>query len=253
MELAKQIAEKTNYLNKEIVYLKNTSISEYDIKSAGFTVIKFKKLLPEEEILELESMEKEKRNIWIGKRMLSYPKIGEEIINTLSEIRRDFVVLNEIHEEELLSIKKDALFIIKKIPSILKVHTFEFRPKKTYTSYCYINQKEFYYSSRTDELEIKGLSEEGKIPQEKYFLKDIKKIISMAEKLTGDQLFLFLKQYRSKYLNKQLDKETYRDLESGKFSVDGYMLDTIGDENLEGLDISQNYIKYLVPLFKALI
>ena len=45
MEKSILIAEKTNYLNKDIQYLKNIQISEYDIKSAGFSVIKFQKLL----------------------------------------------------------------------------------------------------------------------------------------------------------------------------------------------------------------
>jgi hypothetical protein len=253
MDIAKNLAEKTNYLNKEIVYLKNTVISEYDIRSAGFTVIKFKKLLPQEEILELEEMDKDKRNVWIGKRILSFPKISEEIINTLSDIRKDFVVLNQINEEDLLSIKKDAIFLIKKIPAVLTIGMFEFRSKGTFTSYLYINNKEFYYSSRNDKMEIKGLSEDVRNLQENYLLKDIRKIMSMSEKLTSDQMFLFLKQYRSKYLNRQLDKEAYRDMETGKYSVDGYYMDNISDEVFSDLDISQNYINYLVPLFKALI
>jgi hypothetical protein len=253
MELAKELAEKTNYLNKEIVYLKNTTISEYDIRSAGFTVIKFKKLLPEEEILELEKMDKEKRNVWIGKRMLSYPKISESIINTLADVRKDFVVLNEIYEDNVLSIKKDALFLIKKTPTVLKIDMFEFRQKNVFTSYCYVNNKEFYYSSRNDSFEIKGLSEESKVLQEKYLLKDIKKIMSMSEKLTNDQMFTFLKQYRSKYLNRQLDRESYRDIDTGKYSINGYFMDTVSEDDLKDVDISQNYINYLVPLFKALI
>jgi hypothetical protein len=252
-EFAKNIAEKTNYLNKEIVYLKNTTISEYDIRSAGFTVIKFKKLLPPEEIAELEKIDKERRNILIGKRILSYPKISEEIINTLAEIRKNFVVLNQIHEDEILSIKKDALYLIKKIPTVLNLDIFEFRAKEKYTSYCYVNNKEFYYSSMTNKLDVKGLSEEVRNLQENYLLKDIKKIMSMAEKLTPDQLFLILKQYRSKYLNRQLDKEAYRDMETGKYEVNGYYLDTISDDIVDNIDISQNYINYLVPLFKALI
>lgn len=252
-EFAKEIAEKSNYLNKDILYLKNTTISEYDIKSAGFTVIKFKKLLPPEEIEQLEKADKQTRNILIGKRILKYPKISEEIINTLADIRKDFVVLNQIHDEDILSIKKDAIFLIKKLPTNLKLDIFEFRPKGKYTSYCYVNKKEFYYSSVTNTLDVKGISDESRVSQEKYLLNDIKRIMAMAEKITPDQLFLILKQYRSKYLNRQLNKETYRNMDNGKFEVNGYFLDTISDDSLADVDISQNYISYLVPLFKALI
>jgi hypothetical protein len=253
MEVAKLLAEKTNYLNKDILYLKNTTITEYDIKSAGFTVIKYKKLLPEEEIFELEKIDKEERNIRIGKRILQYPRIGEEIINTLAEVRKDFVVLNQIYENDILSIKKDAIFLIRKNPTVLKIGMFEFRAKKSYTSYCYLNKKEFYYSSLEDSLELKGFTEENRNKQNDYLLKDIKKIMTMSEKLINEQLFVFLKQYRSKYLNRQLDIETYRDIETGKFSVDDYFMEDISKELLQSADISQNYINYLLPLFNAVI
>jgi hypothetical protein len=252
-ESAKNLMEKTNYLNKEILYLKNTPIVEYDIKSAGFTTIKAKKLLPPEVIADLEKLNKTQRSIYIGKQILKYPKIGEELINTLIDVRKDFAVLNDINEDDVLSIKKDAVFLIKKSANRLNIGDFEFRVQGVYTSYCYINGKEFYYSSKEDVLDIKGIPEEIKQKQENYLLKDIKKIIGMAEKLTSDQLFLFLKQYRSKYLNLKLDKEVYRDMETGKYSVHGYLLDDVDEETLKEIDISQNYISYLVPLFKTLI
>ena len=40
---------KTNYLNKNIDYLLNTDIREYDLKSAGLSLIKYFKLLPEKD------------------------------------------------------------------------------------------------------------------------------------------------------------------------------------------------------------
>jgi hypothetical protein len=254
IEAAKLVAERTNYLNKDILYLKNTVITEYDIKSAGFTVIKFRKLLPQEEILELEGVSKEERNIRIGKKILQYPKIGEEIINTLAEVRKKFIILNSILDYEILSIKKDAVFLIKKKPIVLLIdNMFEFREKKSYTSYCYINQKEFYYSAKDDSMDIKGIAEESKELQKEYLLKDIKKTISMSEKIPSDQLFSILKQYRSKYLNRKLNKEVYRDVSDGKFLMNGYFLDSISEEELKDVDITQNYINYLIPLFKLFV
>jgi len=250
---AKTLVEKTNYLDKDILYLRNILITEYDIKSAGFTTIKVKKLLPEDVISDLEKLSKDQRSIYIGKQILKHPKIGEELINTLIDVRKDFVVLNDINEEDVLSIKRDALFIIKKVPNHFKVGEFEFRPKGSYSSYCYLNGKEFYYSSKLDLLDIKGLSEDVREKQKDYLLKDIRKIIGMGEKLSSDQMFLFLKQYRSKYLNGKLDKETYRDLETGMYSVNGYQMIDISEDMIKDVDISQNYINYLVPLFKLLV
>jgi hypothetical protein len=247
------IAEKTNYLNKDITYLRNTVITEYDIKSAGFTVIKTKNLLPSEEILELESIDKLERNVRIGKRILQYPKISEEIINTLSDVRKDFSILNKIEVDNVLAIKKDAMFIIKKKAEILDIRGFEFRKKETYTSYLYLNKKEFYYSSLTGHMDVKGLHEESKILHENYLLKDIKKFMEFGEKLTDTQMYNALKTYRSKYLNRELPIDTYRDIETGKFSVGEYQLDSVSNEMLASVDISQNYINYILPLIQNMI
>jgi hypothetical protein len=251
---ARLLAERSNYLNKDILYLKNTEIIEYDIKSAGFNVIKFRKLLPIEEIQELESIDKQERNIRIGKRIIRYPNIGEEIINTLAEIRSDFGVANSIEEHDVLSIKKDAIFLIKKKPSELNFKGFfEFREKETYTSYCNLGGKEFYYSAKKLQLDVKGISDKARKQQEKFLLFDIKKIMSSAEKLSPEQIFSVLKNYRSKYLNRELPRETYRDIETGMYQMGDYSLEDISDEMLKDVDISQNYINYILPLIKNII
>jgi len=254
MDTVKAIAERTNYLNKDILYLKNTNITEYDIKSAGFTVIKYKKLLPEDEIAELEKCEKYERNVRIGKRILQYPKISEEIINTLTEVRKDFVVLNNIEADDILTIKKDAIFLIKKIPSVLIIKgVFEFRPKETYTSYVNLNSKEFYFSSLTNSMDVKGFPEETKETQKEFFFKEIKKLLAVSEKVSSDSLFTLLKSFRSKYLNRQLNKEIYRDLGTSMFHIGDFQFENIEDELLKNVDISQNYINYLLPFFKILL
>lgn len=253
--LAKELARRTNYLNKDIEYLKNVNIVEYDIKSAGFTTLKYKKLLPSDEIEKISKMSNKDRNVYIGRRIKKFPNIGEELITTLEDVRRDFVILNDIMEDEILSIKRDAIFLIKKDPEHTLIwDTFEFRPKTKYSSYCYINNKEFYYSSYDNLLDIKGVGDENFNKQKDYLVEDIKKILEMSEKLMPDRMFTYLQRYRSKYLNRQLDKETYRQLDTGKFVIgNGYALDSVSDEMLDSIDITHNYITYLIPLFKVLL
>ena len=253
IKLAQDIAKSTNYLNKEVYYLKNTSISEYDITSAGFTVIKFKKLLSDTQIQDLEKLEKYERNVQIGKLMLKKPTIATEIIQTLAKVREAFVVINEIYPEDILTIKKDAIFLIKKVPQKLKIKEFEFRAKATYTSYCYLNKKEFYFSSVTKNMDVKGLSDNVRELQKDFLLKDIQRFLELAEKLPPEQMFTLLKNYRAKYLERKLDKETYRDLDTGMFKLRDYTMENISDEDLQEIDITQNYLNYLVPLFNILI
>lgn len=251
---ATYLMERTNYLNKEIEYLRNTKIVEYDIRHAGFTTLRYKKLLPSAIIDKLEKMPNKERNVYIGKQIRKYPKIGEELISTLVDVRKDFAVLNQIEEDDVLSIKRDALFLIKKSPEHLMIlDMFEFRAKEEYTSYCYLNGKEFYYSGYTDKLTVKGVGSENEELQADYLLKDIKDIMKMAEKLMPDRMFAYLKKYRTKYLARELDKNTYRNLDNGDFMIEGYSMKTLPENLMDEVDIVYNYINYLVPLFRVLV
>ena len=73
------------------------------------------------------------------------------------------------------------------------------------------------------------------------------------ESISSDDLFNILKSYRKKYLNRELKKETYRDLLTGKYRIGNYTFDDISDDMIESVDISQNYINFLIPLFRLLI
>jgi hypothetical protein len=248
------ISKNTVYLNKDITYLKNVRITEWDIHAAGLSVIKYKKLLSDEEIAKLEAMPKEERTIKEGLLQKSHPEIVEIILDTLMKAREAFVVVNSIDANNILSIKKDAFFLINQRPKLTQIKTFDFKEKNTYTSYLYLNNKEFYYNSSMNTLEIKGLSDTSKISQENYILADIKRFMKLGEKLDSENLFKILKKYRSDYLNKILDVNTYRELDNdGKFRVDNMTFEEINPSMIDDLDISQNYINYILSIFNYMI
>lgn len=248
------LAEKTSYTNKEIKYLRNVEISEWDIKSAGLSVLKYRKLVPDEMIKEFEAMDKKTRTIKEGLLQKKNPEIAREILETLAKARQAFIAANGIPEKAILSIKKDALFLIDQHPTVSKIKEFEFRQKNIYTSYLNIGGKEFYYSSKTDGLDVKGLSEETRIAQKDYLLNDIRNFMKMGEKLDGTQMFNALKSYRAKYLNRKLPLETYGNMnDDGLFRIGDYSLKVCGPNELEHIDITQNYINYLLPIFDAML
>jgi len=252
---ALRIAAQTNYLNDSYTYLKNLTITEWDIRSAGFSVLKFRKLLPEDELQKLEALDKHTRTVREGLLQRERPDFAEEIVNTLSQVRQAFVLLNHIPEDAILTIKKDAIFLINQNPTVTTIKdTFEFRKKGVYTSYLQLpGKKEFYYSARTDELDVKGISKEGVEKQQKYILNDIKKFLRSGEKVSSDVLFGLLKNYRSKYLNRELPLETYRELDSGSFRLNKYLMDNCDESLRNEIDISQNYMNYILPLIQNIL
>ena len=51
-----QLYVRSGYLNRDIDYLLNTDIREYDLKSAGLSLIKQFKLLPQNDIAYLDKI-----------------------------------------------------------------------------------------------------------------------------------------------------------------------------------------------------
>lgn len=252
---AVKIAENTNYLNENYHYLKNVTITEYDIKSAGFSVLKYRKLLPEDELEKLSKMDKHTRTVKEGLLQKEYPKIAEEIIETLSKARQAFVILNKIPEEAILSIKKDAIFLINQNPTKLIIKdVFEFRKKNTYSSYIQLpGKKEFYYNNREDFIDVKGIQKESVEAQSNFLLRDIKNFLRSGEKVSQEVLFSIFKSYRNKYLNRELPIETYRELDSSLYRIKNYTMKSIDSDLLIDIDISQNYMSYILPLIQAML
>ena len=94
--LKSNLYERTLYLNKEIDYLFNCEIREYDLKSAGLNLIKYFKLLPQDKIDYLDKMDKEARNKEIG--MLQKQKeFDKQLKDAFTEARRMFFDANNIN------------------------------------------------------------------------------------------------------------------------------------------------------------
>lgn len=253
--------EKHNYTNKEIPFLCNTTIREYDMRSGGYSLLKRAGVLAQNEIEFLENCSKYDRNVYLGNKVRNNPKLSEIQINGFIEARKLFFELNNIQEKDVLAIKKDAIFLIKTMPSNLSFDGLEFRLANTYNSYYYLNDMEFYYSTKRNEVDIKGLGKEN-IPLHKdYFIKDLCKIFSLAEKNNNDFLLKYLKKYRRNYLNKELDYNCYREMNKESmfrltqtFLDQELLVENIEESKLEtDINIMYNYVTYIIPLISLYV
>lgn len=249
----KNLLTRSNYVNKQISYLKNTLIIEYDLEDAGFNIIKFNRLLRPETIKKLSLLDKKTKNIEIGKLQRRYPKLAKHMVSEFIHLRQEFAIANCIQIDDILSIKKDAIYLINKIAEKTKIRNyFNFRPKNKYTSYLYVNGKEFYFNIDRG-LHVKGINKQIVKKQLNFFLKDIEKIMRMSEKLSKSDIISYLKMYRNNYLSLNLPIETYRNLDTGYFDYKGSQLEEIQRDMLYELDISHNYLYYLIPIIQNLI
>lgn len=246
---------KSNYLNKNIPYLSNAVIYEYDMNSGGFSILRSKKVFSKEVEEKLLNMDKLKRNIYIGKLMRKDSRISEIVIEGFKEYLTKFCKLNDIEDKDILSIKKDAIFIINKKCKHLKINDYvSLKEANKYTSYLYVNEIEFY--NNIMKMDVKGLSDE--IVESNAFIGEIRKIMKLLEKNNEMYLFRHLRKLQKDYLNKDMDKEVYKELNRNNSYViemfsSKFHYNDVDDDLVEKLFIDYNYFAYINPIVRMLV
>lgn len=254
----REITDRSNYLNTSITHLVNKSIYEYDLSKAGFSVLKEKEILSKEDINYLERADKLSRNIVLGKMERDIPGIAGVKQQGFKEAIKMLVEKNEIQIKDILSIKSDAIFLLKPIKYTKFGKHYKFVLKNSYTSYYYLNKKEFYYNVVNNILHVKGINNMELENHQEFFLGDLRYIFDNAESCTKQELFPILKDYRNLYLNRELPKECYRELSlmgsyRSKQILCGETLYMDNIENIDDIDIVFNYTAYIIPLIQLLL
>lgn len=200
---------KSTWLNPNIEYLINTDITEYDMSDAGFNLIKQFGLLPQGKIDELERMGKGiERHIAVGKLQRDDKVFSKALLDRFAEVRKIFIETNKLTDNDIVSVKKDAIFATK----FCRHTTFgkvKFNSKNQYSSYLRfpaIHNLEIYYNS--DKMDFKGMGDIAVNTHRLYMYQFIRKTISMLE--NGDpRVKRYVINFISKYKFHELDSDTY--------------------------------------------
>lgn len=199
---------KSTWLNPNIEYLFNNEIIEYDMKDAGFTIVKFYKLVPPEEIKRLERLEKGERNRAIGKLQIGNKELSKALSDKFAEMRTLFVSANKLTDDDIISVKKDAIFTIGPCQQI-KFGKVEFSAKNRYSSYLRLTENmniELYYAD--GEIDVKGIGDHGINRHRLYFLTFFQKLFSDLES-KNVSLKRYIKKFVDDYKGGNLDPEFY--------------------------------------------
>ena len=227
--------KKTNWLNPYIQYLFDDEIIEYDMKDAGFNIIKQFKLLPSEKIIELEKMGKgfdRHKAIGILQRDREF---STRLLDKFAEMRGLFVGYNNLGDNNIIAVKKDAIFTIGECKKT-KFGGIEFAQKNRYSSYIRFEDNhniEIYYSNEL--TDVKGMSESSLNRHRFYILQFLREVIAKLEDKNSSvrrDLIKFIMDYKSMTLD-----ETYY-LEFNNKSTD--------------INPVYNYQKVLIPLVQII-
>lgn len=246
------LAVSDKYLNKNINFIMNSIIIEYDMKDAGLSIIKYYKLLDKKTIKSLDRINKiilpdnpkHGKNIVnkkIGIMQINNHNLKEGLKTGFMEARDKFINLNNLDERNIISIKKDAFFVVGKVEHTIINEYIDFREKNIYTAYLLINNIEVYYNNGS--MDIKQLGDEGLSEHKNYFLEFLKRFLKKAESFTREDTLKFLRLFIDKYKRLELDEGYYREFKAGGKYVykDGVRESINFRKDLNELDISYNY------------
>ena len=254
-----ELWNRTTWTNKNIDFLFGTKIVEYDMKSAGFNIARQFKLISEDTAKSLAEMKKDARNKKMGLMQRNDKEFTKKLSEGFKLCRKWFIVKNEIEEHQILCTKKDAIFLIDTNPEFLNTGYMTFDAKNTYSSYFKLNKREFYLNPKLNICDIKGLGQGDSLQaihdyHDEYILKFIMEFTRMRERLVDRQFMVrWLTTFIRNYRNRDLDIGFYRQLALKQsyslYSEEvGDMIDVDDTDDIENVDISYNYMNYILPL-----
>ena len=261
------LRRKHSELYKKVTYTSNKkevvdNITEYDIRRANTSVLRQTNKLKEETISAIEALPGIDRKVIIGKMERLDPKLKKVIAKEIKMAKLMLFQSNGIMDDDILSIKNDAIFIIGRRLKKTVFGDIEFRAKNKYSAYIAYEGLEVYYNSKENKVDLKGVSDEiiehtdhqnGML----RFLANVMRYISLGQK---DKLRKYLISFTEDYKSMNLPVEYYREMNKEnayrtKMSIGKYCLnlDVVNDDMKDMIDGIYNYSRFVLPLIQIYI
>lgn len=259
--MAKKLYERDIYTIPDTDFLISKTINEYDIRSAGYNLIIYFKLLPKSMIEYLSGLSKSDRHVQIGIFERNDREFAKKLTKSFADIRKIFFDENNLDDDNIISIKKDAIFTIGRECQKTKFNNIEFIKKNKYSSFHKFDNIEMYYRSSKNILDIKGIRDELLYQHEMYFISFLKRVFKLIEFNDQKTFISFMKRFIMDYKNRNLDIRYYRELSPESLYVinedivgrSDYFkagIENISYDMINNINISYNYKKYILPIMQ---
>lgn len=252
-----ELWEKELWMNPNIMYLFNSEIIEYDIKEAGYSIVREFNQLDEKKLNKLSKLSKDSRHKQIGVYMRDDHLFAKEHKKGFQEARRRFYSENSLDEDNILSIKKDAIFVMGHVDTTQVGDYIDFRNKNRYSSYIRLpNKIELYYSDGN--IDVKGISKSTVDLHDSGIMEFLKNIFHVIESADKPIQLRMIMRYINAYKFRELPVSFYRE-----FNADSKIVLLNPDENIayddywedrkDELSIHYNYYNVFIPILKMII
>jgi hypothetical protein len=191
-------------------------IVEYDIRKANINALRSRGVIDDSLYNMLFNADKQFREVYVGNMIKANPDIYKEIQIGIIDAKAQFFKANNIKNEEVLSIKNDAVFVLSSRKMKTQFDLYEFANKGYYTFYFKSLKKQFFYRfdkhTNTDIIEVKGISEEKLVYHKDFFLKFLLDVFYTIERSSIEETLSYCNQFYEQYVSKRLDIHFYREL-----------------------------------------
>lgn len=246
-------------------YIISNHIYEYDIRKANINIMYTKGYIDKEMYQRLLEAPRETRQVEIGYLLRSKPELNQLYADAIADYKRRLFEANNIQEEEIVSIKNDAVFIRGRLlTNTIFDERVEFRLRNTYTSFMKLPASlELYYAENkvnsTVNIDVKGINDKFLPLHFSYGFGDL--LIDILRSLESgdieDTINIWREIYNG-YMNGSIEREVYREFNyisqfkiNTKYST--FYINYLGDLPKFGqLDIQYNQM-ILLELYKYIL
>ena len=221
------------------------SIYEYDISKANINILYEKGIIDDNQYNTLYNSDKKSREISVG-MMQKNVSVARALSQGFCEFRRRLFESNGIQDNEIVSIKKDAVFVTR--PLINTVFgRVEFKEKNIFNMMIKLDRLEIYYGvnsvTREHVIDIKGIKDEKIDKYENYFFNILINVFCLLVSHLYVQALDLINKYIQSYVNLELDVTAYREFNNVymyRIKNSLYMSECVLDMHKNCLDISCN-------------
>lgn len=261
-ELLEDVLHNELWKNITINNIINSTIVEYDIRSAHLMAVRI--IYGDKLYTKLASMNKLARNIEIGNMQAKDKTLTKKLQDLLYRFKLQFVKENGILINNIIETTKDSLVLCQKIPTktIITIDgvDVEFRNKETtYSSFYRLENKSVLYDSLTGNLRIKGINEEtvNSSPFVNLYLKNLLNTIETNISVGSIYCMKLMQQMRKKYISSD-DINIYRSLNHKNrfvYQIGEEIVETNIPIEKDGANLIKilNYKNFVMPLMKSII
>lgn len=235
-----ELYRRTLY-TKKVKYLIHP-IYEYDIEKANISILLQYGYITANEFTMYSRMSKIQRQIAIGK-LQKDPRFARAINIGFEDARRQLIESNNLQEEDIVSIKRDAFYVLHPL-SCTKFGYINFTIRNNFSMMMICRGIEIYfgYNDITGEciLDFKGINDRYLNLHDSY-ISEIAYILTFIQLGNIDSAITELINFMKKYDNRTLDISYYREFNAeSMFRIGRYGTFDIDEEYKNVLDISNN-------------